>query len=343
MDYHADILPAMNLRHNNRVGSEGELQQIIAGEIERSGPITFARYMELALYHPELGYYRARDPFGKQGDFYTAEQLQPVFGQVVSHFVDKLTKRDEPNVPYEVLEIGAGRAEMARALTRWNYRAFDWNLPFLPAEWHGLILANEFFDALPVHLLMKTAQSWNELYVGNSSQGLHFSAGELSTTALAGYAETYGVQAGVGGRLEACLVLKAWCDRLSRLLVDGDLLVIDYGYEPRELLRFPQGSLMTYKYHRASANLLDQPGGRDITAHVNFGWLRACAESAGFRFHSSSTLSGWLLSVWDESELQRRWMQADERWKLQWKQLLFRLGETFTVLRFEKRRDRRTC
>ena len=333
----------MKLRHNSRVGSKGELHQIVVDEIARSGPITFARYMELALYHPEFGYYRTRDPFGSCGDFYTAEQLQPVFGEVVSHFVDKLTKRDETNVTYDVLEVGAGRTEMAHALARWNYRAFDWNHPSLPIEWRGLILANEFFDALPVHLLIRTAQSWKELYVGNDARGLHFSEGELSTAALADYAETYGACLATGCRLEACLVLKAWCDRLSRLLVEGDLLVIDYGYEPRELLRFPQGSLATYKRHRMSGSLLVEPGERDITAHINFGWLRASAESAGFRVHSSSMLSGWLLSVWDESELQRRWMQADERWKLQWKQLLFGLGETFTVLRFEKGRDGRTC
>ena len=85
-------------------------------EIRSSGPLTFARYMELALYHPEFGYYRQRDPFGKAGDFYTAEQLQPVFGQLMATFVEQLTESSGAASPFEVLELGAGRREMADAL-----------------------------------------------------------------------------------------------------------------------------------------------------------------------------------------------------------------------------------
>lgn len=318
------------------MGSEEELRQIIVDEIARSGPMTFARYMELALYHPRLGYYPSRDRFGVQGDFYTAEQLQPVFGEVVAHYVDKLTKHGETKTSYSVLEVGAGRAEMAEALARWNYRAFDWNLSPLPLSWRGLILANEFFDALPVHLLIRTLHGWNELYVTCGEKGLHLSAGELSTPSLAAYGQTYGGELETGVRLEACLAVKNWCDRLGALLVEGDLLAIDYGYEPRELPRFPQGTLISYKAHHALSDVLAHPGACDITAHVNFEWLRACAASSGFRVHGSSTLAAWLLSTWEEDELQRRWMRADERWKLQWKQLLFGLGETFKVVRFEK-------
>lgn len=310
---------------------------IIREEIQRSGPITFARFMDLALYHPQFGYYRSADRFGVRGDFYTSEQLQPVFGEVVAHFVEKLTKEHKWEETFGVLELGAGRAEMAHALGRWNYCAVDWNLSPLPSEWRGLIFANEFFDALPVHFLVKR-DGWKELYVDSNSGALHFSEGELSRPELKSYAQAYGAEIPDGGLLEACLAIDDWCRRLSAILLEGDLLVIDYGYQPRELLRFPQGTVLGYRHHRSSASVLLNPGERDITAHVNWGWLRACAERAGFHFHSSYTLAGWLLSVWDEEELRRRWSGAGSRWQLQWKQLLFGLGETFTVMRFHKKK-----
>jgi SAM-dependent MidA family methyltransferase len=331
----------MGLGHNDRVGSAStsfDLWQIVVREIGASGPITFARFMELALYHPEFGYYRTRDRFGVQGDFYTAEQLQPVFGESLAHFVEKLTKRDETGAPYRVLEIGAGRGEMAHALSRWDYRAFDWSSAPLPRAWSGLVLANEFFDSLPVHLLTRTAESWKELYVASSGADLCFSPGELSDPLLAQYAVDFGAAATEGGRVEVCLELKDWCERLAELLAYGDLLVVDYGYYARELARFPQGTLTTYKQHRATtASVLLEPGQRDITAHVNFSWLEASAKSAGFTLHSSTTLARWLLSAWDEPELGARWQKVDQRWKLQWKQLLISFGETFRVLHFERK------
>lgn len=324
-------------RHNGRVGSTPQLLTIIREEIQSSGPITFARFMELALYHPRFGYYRSADRFGARGDFYTAEQLQPVFGEVIAHFVEKLTKEQQCDETFGVLELGGGRAEMVDALARWGYCAVDWNLSPMPSEWRGLIFANEFFDALPVHLLAKR-DGWKELYVNCDSGALYFSKGELSCSELASYAEAYGTNIPEGGLLEACLAVDDWCRRLSTTLLEGDLLIIDYGYQACELLRFPQGTVLGYARHRASSSLLSNPGERDITAHVNFSWLRACAERAGFHFHSSYTLAAWLLSVWDEEELQRRWSRADSTWQLQWKQLLFGLGETFTVMRFSNKK-----
>jgi SAM-dependent MidA family methyltransferase len=336
-DDHAAILPAKRFRHNGGLGPTSPLLPIVREEIQSSGPITFARFMDLALYHPQHGYYRSADRFGVRGDFYTAEQLQPVFGEVIAHFVEKLTKEQQWDETFGILELGAGRAEMADALARWRYCAVDWNFSPLPSEWRGLIFANEFFDALPVHLLVKR-HDWKELYVNCNSGALYFSEGDLSQPDLRAYVQAYGANIADGGLLEACLAVDDWYRRLSTILLDGDLLVIDYGYRCRELLRFPQGTVLGYTHHRASASVLSNPGERDITAHVNFDWLRVCAERAGFHFRNSYTLATWLLSVWNEEELARRWSKADARWQLQWKQLLFGLGETFTVVRFSNKK-----
>src|SRR5438270_13565397 len=104
--------------------------ELLADEIRRDGPIPFRRFMEVALYHPEHGYYRrARDPFGKQGDFFTAEQIQPVFGILMAERVRELFRiMGEPR-DFTVLELGAGRGEMAEAFAEWRYLPVDLGSP----------------------------------------------------------------------------------------------------------------------------------------------------------------------------------------------------------------------
>jgi SAM-dependent MidA family methyltransferase len=298
--------------------------------------MSFARFMELSLYHREFGYYRTRDPFGTAGDFFTAEQLQPVFGEVLETFVEKLTQQTGATESFGVLELGAGRTEMRTAFSRWPYRAFEWGGPPVPDAWNGLIFANEFFDALPVHLLKKEESGWTERVVACCEEKLCFATRPLNHPALLAYAREYGGSIPERGELEASLTVPTWLARIASVLREGSLLVIDYGYNERELVRFPAGTLLAYRKHHASSDLLANPGMQDVTAHVNFTWLAKCAADAGLTLESSQSLSSWVLSIWDKDELARRWSRADQRWKLQWKQLVFGMGETFRVLQFHR-------
>src|SRR5215469_14854519 len=100
--------------------------ELLANEILRDGPIPFRRFMEVALYHPEHGYYRrARDPFGKEGDFYTAEQIQPVFGILIAARAGELYRQMGEPRDFTIVELGAGRREMAQAFSRWRYVPVD--------------------------------------------------------------------------------------------------------------------------------------------------------------------------------------------------------------------------
>ena len=102
------------------------LGEILRDEIHRGGPIPFQEFMEAALYHPEFGYYRRlRDPFGIHGDFYTAEQLQPVFGIVIADQIRRLRDRMGAPEDFTVVELGAGRGEMAEALGEFSYVPVD--------------------------------------------------------------------------------------------------------------------------------------------------------------------------------------------------------------------------
>lgn len=320
---------------NGGVPQNEELLELICGEIRSRGPLTFARYMELALYHPDLGYYRRDDRFGKAGDFYTAEQLQPVFGELMATSVEQLTKSLSEAHPFEVLELGSGRGEMASALGRFGYRPYDWKSVPLPQNWTGLVLANEFFDALPIHLMEKRREEWLELLVDQRNGRIRFTSGRASP-ALLEYAGRFGSAIPSGGRLEACLEVSDWMERIAGILSSGYLLLIDYGYESRELARFPEGTLVSYRGHRMHTDVLRTPGFQDITAHVNFTWVRECAERSGFSSRSNSSLAAWVLRVWDEEDLESRWRHADQHWRMQWKQLVFGMGEAFRVIEFKR-------
>ena len=332
----ASIGVRMRVGNNDDVSlASRQLLELIIREIRASGPMTFARYMEIALYHPQFGYYRRGDRFGMKGDFYTAEQLQPVFGELLSSFVDKLTQEsDVPSVP--ILELGAGRGEVGQNLGSRGYQSFDWHTRQLPAKWEGMVFANEFFDALPVHLLVKQEQ-WHELFVVEEGPGtLKFQARAASDVRLGSYADRFGTDLPNGGRFEACLAAADWMEIIARLLRTGWLLVIDYGYDAHELARLPEGTLLSYRSHRAEAVMLGDAGDQDITAHVNFSWLTDVAEANDFVRVTNMSLARWAMSIWDEEVFSEKWAHADERWRLQWKQLVFGLGETFRVLMFRK-------
>lgn len=311
----------------------------LSQEIREHGPISFERFMDVALYEPGLGYYRnERDPFGRDGDFYTAEQLQPVFGELVNTFVGRLAARQVgARGSFSVVELGAGRGEMREALRDWNYTAVDFDRALLPSKSGGLILANEFFDALPVRLL-RLQGAWQEMRVAESDGRFCFVPRPLRPwdQQLQAYAERYGEPIGEGGQLEMSRLTPDWLDRLGATLQSGYLVVIDYGYSAKELIRFPQGTAASYRSHRLVDDILTNPGEQDITVHVNFTYLSEAAAHAGFQLVSRQSLAAWAMSVWDARELKQRWKTGRESWRLQWKQIVYGMGETFQVLLFEK-------
>jgi SAM-dependent MidA family methyltransferase len=336
----ADSLP-----HNERV-TLTPLDIHIRELIRTGGPLSFDRFMECALYHPEYGYYRSgREVFGRDGDFFTAAQLQPVFGDLMQAFVGSLASSSGIK-PFEVVELGAGRADLAPFLQEWNYRAVDFRKndsasPELPRGINGLILAHEFFDALPVRLLQRNLASggdeeWSELLVSIGADGQLCCRPAFASTGLLEYAHQYGGPIPIGGLLEVNEGIPLWCERISQVLSSGFLLVFDYGYKPRELLRFPAGTLLSYRHHQTFENVLAYPGERDITAHVNFAWLTKAAQEAGFRLVGEQSLGTWALSVWPEEVMAAGWQRSTQQWKMQWKQLVFGMGESFHVRLFRK-------
>lgn len=277
-----------------------ELETILREAIARDGPVSFETFMETALYHPQLGYYRRpRDPFGRHGDFYTAAQL-PSFGMLLRAVLETLT-------PHRVMaDIGAGRGELGEAFSGWRYIAVEVGAA-LPEPFDGVLIANELFDALPCRAFGATGE------------------------ALVDY---------VDGRFawtqpplrEECPRAEAMLRAMARSLRSGFLVVIDYGYEEREReLRFPAGSLMAYRKNFAGEDVLDSPGDRDITFHVNFTRLIEDAGRAGWRLRSKESLRAFLLRA-GEHAIEEALRADGERVKT----LLFSFGERFEAIVFER-------
>jgi SAM-dependent MidA family methyltransferase len=279
-------------------------------EIARNqGWISFARYMEVVLYEPGLGYYSSgAQKFGPAGDFVTAPELGSLFGRTLA--------RQLADLPFkQVLEVGAGSGAFAATLlahgsfdywileTSADLRArqqalignrAQW-LDRLPGRIRGVVIANEVVDAMPVHALTWRAEGIMERGVSLFGDKLIWkertATGELLDEAKA-------ISVPVPYESEIGLVAKAWMRELAARLDEGLIFVIDYGF-PRHEYYHPQratGTLMCHYRHRAHADPFAHPGEEDITAHVDFSALAQAAADAGLDVLGYTTQAQFLVN-----------------------------------------------
>ena len=263
--------------------------------------ISFARYMELVLYEPGLGYYASgARKLGAGGDFVTAPELSPLFGRTLARQVAQLLRPGDAilefgagsgvlaetllsefeNVEYKILEPSAELA--SRQKTRLGNRV-QW-LDRLPERFRGVMLANEVVDAMPVHALAWTRNGVMERGVCANEGRLAWSdrpAGGLILSQL----KELEIEIPPSGRYESELALfaRAWMRSLGRFLERGAILVIDYGFPAREYFH-PQrsmGTLACHYRHHAHGDPFYLPGLQDVTAHVDFSALARAASDAG--------------------------------------------------------------
>ena len=314
---------------------------ILYEEISRQGPISFQRFMEVALYHPECGYYRrGRDPFGRSGDYYTAEQIQPVFGILIAQRVRQLCAELGRTADLKLVELGAGRAEMAEAFSGFQYIPVEVGSGEWPKRFTGVVFSNEFFDALPVHVAVRRGKEFHELSVGWRGGRFVWAQGAPLLGESAEYAARYASDVEEGGRIEINVGALRWLDEIASRLERGWVLAIDYGYTARELVRFPCGTLMSYRRHTATDDVLSEPGERDLTAHVNFTALQDRAALHGLETLRLENLSRTLLDAGEPDRfaaaLAAGSPSEELRRRLQLKTLLFGMGETFRTLILRK-------
>jgi SAM-dependent MidA family methyltransferase len=321
------------------------LGEILRDQILRSGPMPFNRFMESALYHPEFGYYRRkRDPFGTGGDFYTAEQIQPAFGILIAQRIRMLRQSMGDPEDFTVVEIGAGRGEMAEALGEFRYIPVDLGSGHLPERVRGVVFSNEFFDALPVHAAILRDGAAKELRVAFERDAFVWAEVGPPPEEVECYRKKYLGTLSDGQIFEVNLEALTMLDRMTALLEAGYVLTIDYGYTTAELARFPSGTLLSYRRHQALEDVLRDPGEQDITAHVCFTALEQYGKQIGLQTETFEPLARTLIAAGEPDQFAKV-LAADSpdearRRSLQLKQLLFGMGETFRTL-LQKRVERK--
>jgi SAM-dependent MidA family methyltransferase len=278
-------------------------------EISRSrGWISFARYMEIVLHEPALGYYAGgARKFGPGGDFVTAPELGSLFGRTLA--------RQLRQFDYPILEFGAGSGALAETILaqgRFDYRILETSadlrtrqqarlgdrvqwLERLPERIRGVVVANEVLDAMPVHAVAWRPEGIAERGVSLFEDRLGWNekpaAGKLLEAA-----RRLPVQPPYES--EIGLVAQAWMRELAARLDEGIVFVIDYGF-PRHEYYHPQrsaGTLMCHYQHRAHADPFAHPGEEDVTAHLDFSALAEAAAEMGLEVLGYATQAQFLVN-----------------------------------------------
>lgn len=308
------------------------LTELIRADIEANGGwISFARYMELALYAPGLGYYTAgANKFGEAGDFITAPELTPLFGRTLARQVGEIIADSAPHIlelgagsgklavdmltelerlgslpdSYSILEVSADLRERQQARLRDSLpHLLDrvrW-LDALPEHFSGAIIANEVLDAMPVHMLHWRDSAITERGVSGDEHagggnGLRWQERAIGDATLIEAAEQISVPDDYVS--EICLAARGLINSLAQRLDRGAMLLIDYGFGAREYYH-PQrsaGTLMCHYRHHAHDDPFFLPGLQDITAHVNFTDVAECGIEAGLELMGYTTQAFFLIN-----------------------------------------------
>lgn len=314
-------------------GHEPELLALIQAEIRDSGPMTFARFMDLALYHPGLGYYSTglRGP-GRAADFLTAPESHPIFGWAIAAQIEEAWERLGSPSSFVVREFGAGTGALAagildgltrsgsplRAVIRYRIaergpgraRQVHERLAAVGAEdvleadddvpIEGAVVANEVLDALPVHRVIGGPEgTLLESFVGLDANGDPTDVqGLISNPELAARLGVERIRLGVGQRAEICLGIDAWVRHAAEGLSRGLLILIDYGHPAAALYDPARGSLLrAYLGHRVHDDPFRNVGRQDLTAHVDLTAVDRAATGAGLAHLGTTSQAEFLAGL----------------------------------------------
>lgn len=318
---------SLPLPDSDALAASHALQQEIASTIEEAGgAIPFSRFMELALYAPRLGYYSGgAAKLGASGDFTTAPEITPLFGQALARAAAAIIAQSAPNI----IEFGAGTGKLARdvltalagdgvEVARYtiielsgelrarqqealkDFPQVEWRDGF-PDTFSGVVLANEVLDAMPVELVINTADGWRRQMVTVEEGRFAYVQAALDAALTAqlvrqvpefdalpeGYlTELHPVACGFMGSLAG--MFKG---------AKGAAILLDYGFPAHEYYvdQRSGGTLMCHYRHHSHPEPFFLPGLQDITSHVDFTAMALAAQDAGLPVLAYTNQSGFLL------------------------------------------------
>lgn len=281
------------------------LEERLVREIRTEGPLPFDRYMEAALYDPEGGYYMSGGPrTGWRGHFITSPEMDPTFGWLWARALLEIWRSAGEPDRFDVVEIGPGEGGLARAILASCTGSFADSIRYTLVEhapqnrarqkaileghdnvsWvedldelgpieTGCVLCHEVLDNLPVKVLIRD-HTWRELHVDDDDGRLVPVLRDPDPALLASLQ---------GRTVEGCLQVEVpvggvgMIERIAGMIVKGAAIFVDYGY--REPSEHPQGTLVCYSETGADTAFFDRPGSKDITSHVDWGWLTRMASA----------------------------------------------------------------
>lgn len=332
-----------------KIASHPELSKALTNALE-GGPIPFRRFMEIALYHPQGGYYCRENPrIGPDGDFYTSPHQSPWLGRMIAPLLEKIrgSMDGPPSLPvweygpgegwlaFDILESArssqallhqaiaytfAEQSPQASARIREKFPESD-NIRFAdaslypPAGFEGVVLAHEFLDALPVHALIQKGQDIEERYVVRRGEGLLFCEGTPSDERLSGWFSDLGVRLSAGQRAEVSLCAVDWVSEVARRMERGAILIFDYGFSAHALYSptRPDGALRGYRNHTLVSDVLSHPGETDITTHVDFTSILRAAATHGMELAGFTDQARFLLGAGLSQALEKAADEDDEQ------------------------------
>ncbi|MDA1128986.1 MAG: SAM-dependent methyltransferase [Chloroflexi bacterium] len=290
------------------MSAESEVRRRIQERVR----ITFAAFMEIALYWPRGGYYTSREPIGAHGDYYTSPAVHPAFGALLAVQLYQMWQLLDRPAPFTILEPGAGSGLLCRDISSYakklpgdfaaslHYVCLDRRIagpiesglaktsrvladgvPFRGLQ--GCVLSNEYLDAFPVHQVVMTTDGLKEVYIGLEDGKLVELTGEPSDPRLAARFEGLGITLAQGQTAEVNLTLDRCYQDIAAAMDRGFVLSIDYGrtaqdlYDPERRFR---GTLVTYQQHIQTDSPLTRIGSQDITAQVDFTSAAQAGEDA---------------------------------------------------------------
>ncbi|MBX2881065.1 MAG: SAM-dependent methyltransferase [Granulosicoccus sp.] len=309
-----------------------KVQEAIKQQISAVGPIPFSTFLQLVLHEPGLGYYATgSQKLGEGGDFVTAPELSPLFGQCLAvQCQEALTETGG-----DILEIGAGSGQLALSILTslgasgvefaGHYLILETSadlaqrqqqlladslapsvmdrcrwLTGLPSEFTGVVLANEVIDAMPIERFVIAADGVKQWFVAQKDNELLVALQPASPEVLEAVKHLQAdlpAPLPVGYCSEVNLLLQPWVRGLSDSMIRGLCLLIDYGY-PRTEYYLPDrmsGTLRCYFQHRTHDNPFWYPGAQDITCDVDFTALAEAADAAGLALHGYTSQGQFLL------------------------------------------------
>ena len=287
-------------------------------EVIRSRPgrrISYHEFMELALYDPAGGYYmRPVSKVGKDGDFYTSANTGSAFGTTLGKWAAGLSSRLglKPNITeigggtgklaydvlsavrehapdlfpdfsYTIIEVSPYHQELQKEkLKEFPGVRFERSLDFLE-RFEGIVLANELYDAFPVHMAERKDGIIYEAFIGEQDGRLCEMLLPLTDPEMARFLEQYRIRLPEGFRTEVPMAMAGYAADLARRIKKGIAVTFDYGYTGEEWLEpeHRRGSLRGYTEHRMEEDALKHPGEMDLTSHIRFDVLEASGRSGG--------------------------------------------------------------